>query len=77
MRKILLSVILLFIVFFTTAKANSVLAYQRVRSYYKKSTGTYVNSYFRTHSNSYKFDNWSSKGNYNPYTGKKGYKSWY
>lgn len=77
MRKILLSVVLFLVIFFSVAKNNFALAYQRVRSYYKKSTGTYVNSYYRTNSNSYKYDNWSSKGNYNPYTGKKGYKSWY
>jgi len=29
--------------------------------------------YYRTSPNSFKFDNWSTKGNYNPLTGKKGY----
>lgn len=47
----------------------------RVNGYYRKS-GTYVQPYYRSDANNYKFDNWSSKGNYNPYTGKKGYKSW-
>lgn len=49
----------------------------KVKSYYKPSTGTYINSYYRTSPNSYKFDNYSSKGNYNPYTGKVGTKSYY
>lgn len=45
----------------------------RVGGYYKKS-GTYVKSYYRTSPDSRKSNNWSSYGNYNPYTGKKGYK---
>ncbi len=47
-----------------------------VRGYYR-STGTYVPSYYRSTRDSYKFNNYSSKGSYNPYSGKKGYKSWY
>jgi hypothetical protein len=40
---------------------------------YTKSNGTYVQPYYRTQSNSTKSDNYSTKGNTNPYTGKKGY----
>ena len=54
---------------------NQVDAATRVRGYSKKN-GTYVMPYYKSSGNSYKFDNYSSKGNYNPYTGKKGYKSW-
>lgn len=42
-----------------------------VKGYYK-SNGTYVNGYYKTAPNSRKFDNYSTKGNYNPYTGKAG-----
>jgi len=45
----------------------------RVKGYYKPSTGTYVMPYYRTSPNRSKFDNYSAKGNYNPFTGKKGY----
>lgn len=45
----------------------------QVKSYYKPSTGTYVNSYYKTSPNKTKFDNYSTKYNYNPYSGKKGY----
>ncbi len=45
----------------------------RVKGYYKPSTGTYVMPSYRTSPNKYKFDNYSTKGNYNPYTGKRGY----
>lgn len=49
----------------------------RVKGYYKPSTGSYVSPSYRTSPNKYKFDNYSTKGNYNPYTGKKGYSSPY
>lgn len=45
----------------------------RVKSYYKPSTGRYVAPHYKTSPNKTKFDNYSTKGNYNPYTGKKGY----
>ncbi len=48
----------------------------RVRGYYKPSTGSYVMPYYRSNSNSFRFDNYSTRGNSNPFTGKKGYKSW-
>jgi hypothetical protein len=46
----------------------------RVHGYTTK-RGTYVAPHYRSTSNSRKSDNYSSRGNYNPYTGKKGYKS--
>lgn len=42
-----------------------------VNGYYK-SNGTYVQGYHRSHANGTKFDNYSTKGNINPYTGKTG-----
>lgn len=44
----------------------------RVKSYYKPSTGTYVMPSYRTSPNKTKIDNYSTKGNYNPYSGRKG-----
>lgn len=52
-----------------SAKAEAVV---RVKSYFKKS-GTYVQSYYRSNNDRYKSNNYSTKGNINPYTGKKGY----
>lgn len=43
-----------------------------VRGYYKPSTGRYVDPHYKTTPNRSKFDNYSTKGNYNPYSGKKG-----
>lgn len=74
MKKIFLLITL--IVFFFTIGVSSAQAATRVRGYYR-SNGTYVNSYYRSNNNRYRYDNYSSKGNYNPYTGKKGYRSWY
>lgn len=45
-----------------------------VKGYYKPSTGTYVIPSYRTSPNSYKYDNYSTKGNRNPYSGKVGTK---
>ena len=42
---------------------------------YVRSNGTYVAPHYRSDSNSTVEDNYSHKGNTNPYTGKKGTKS--
>jgi len=47
-----------------------------VRSHVTK-TGTYVAPSYRTTPNATKADNWSSKPNFNPYTGKAGTKDPY
>jgi len=41
---------------------------------YTKQDGTYVDSYQRTKANNTDSDNYSTKGNYNPYSGKTGSK---
>lgn len=46
-------------------------AASRVRGY-TKSNGTYVQPYYRSSPNSTRFDNYSTRGNYNPYSGKWG-----
>lgn len=42
---------------------------------YAKSNGTYVAPSHATNPNHTKADNWSTQGNFNPYTGKPGTKS--
>lgn len=39
---------------------------------YTRKDGTYVQPHYRTSPNNTKLDNYSTKGNYNPYTGKRG-----
>lgn len=48
-----------------------------VKGYYKPSKSTYVMPSYRTSPNKTKLDNYSTKGNYNPYTGKIGTKNIY
>lgn len=44
---------------------------QFVNGYYRED-GTYVQPHYRTNANYTKYDNYSTRGNYNPYTGQKG-----
>ena len=53
---------------------SSVLAAQRVNGYTTRN-GTYVAPHYRSNSDGLKYNNYSTRGNYNPYTGSKGYKS--
>tara|TARA_R110002050_G_scaffold24083_3_gene64361 strand:- start:151638 stop:152393 length:756 start_codon:yes stop_codon:yes gene_type:complete len=46
--------------------------YNKVKGYYRKD-GTYVQSHYRTNPNNTNRDNYSTKPNTNPWTGKKGY----
>lgn len=73
MKKVFLLLVLLIgtFSFYALAEARTT----RVRGYYKPSTGSYVVPHYRTSPNSYRYDNWSTRGNHNPYTGKKGYMS--
>jgi len=51
----------------------SSLAFAGHVSGYTRKDGTYVQPHYRSDPNSSKFDNYSTKGNTNPYTGEKGY----
>ncbi|MFZ2303294.1 MAG: hypothetical protein WAV98_00705 [Minisyncoccia bacterium] len=71
MKKILISGVVLMVGFLSFAvmvEAKTV----RVKGYVKPSTGTYVAPHYKTSPNRTKADNYSTKGNYNPYSGKKG-----
>ena len=69
MKKIILGIVLLSAMF-STAMAQYV-------SGYTKSNGTYVSGYYRSNANSTQYDNYSTRGNTNPYTGKVGTKRAY
>ena len=45
--------------------------YNHVDGYYRRD-GSYVDGHYRSNPNDTTRDNWSSKGNYNPFTGKEG-----
>jgi hypothetical protein len=64
-RTILVGIALLFAVGVTFA------ADQSVNGYFRKD-GTYVQPYHRTTPNNNLYDNYSSQGNFNPWTGRQG-----
>ncbi len=73
MRKLIFNLIAFLIVLsFSLTSVSNAQALQRVRGYTTKK-GTYVTPHFKTSPNKTKFDNFSTKGNVNPFTGKKGY----
>ena len=55
------------LVLFVMLACSSVVCAEYVHGYYKKN-GTYVNGYNRSSANDTVKDNYSYKGNYNPYT---------
>lgn len=55
----------------TLSMGTAVAAQTYVKGYVKKD-GTYVAGHYRSSPNSTTTDNWSTKGNVNPYTGQAG-----
>ncbi|NCA93635.1 MAG: hypothetical protein EOM84_00490 [Sphingobacteriia bacterium] len=72
--KFVLLVVFVFGLFVSIAEYSK--ASVRVNGYYR-SNGTYVNPYYKSSPDSTRWNNYSTKGNYNPYTGSKGYTSPY
>lgn len=70
--KALLTALALLISVLVFAQTNTRTHY--VRGYTKRSSGTYVMPHRQTNPNHSKMDNYSTKGNNNPYTGKTGKK---
>ncbi len=69
MKHIIVFILLLFI-------PCTLFCQVKVKGYYRKD-GTYVRPHYRSSPNHTKLDNWSTKGNVNPYTGKVGNKKVY
>lgn len=67
-------VLVLFLGILLSIGSFDALAYTRVKGY-TKSNGTYVQPYYRSNTNRMKYDNWSTKGNINPFNWKRGYKN--
>lgn len=72
MKRLLILLALLVGVLSFSISASAEARTTRVRGYYKPSTDSYVAPHYKTTPNRSKFDNFSTKGNYNPFTGKKG-----
>jgi hypothetical protein len=43
---------------------------------YERQNGTHVDGYYRSNPNNTTIDNYSTRGNYNPYTGREGTRSY-
>lgn len=67
MKKLLIPLIFLF-------ACNSTLAASHSVKGYTKKNGTHIAAHRQTNADKSKANNWSTKGNVNPYTGKKGRK---
>jgi len=80
MKKIkwkMLTLLLFLSVFIFSVEARQSRGISRVRPYITK-RGSYVRPHFRTRpSQAIPRNNWSTKGNINPYTGQKGYANSY
>jgi hypothetical protein len=75
MKKLIAGVALVFFLFISAGSAEARTV--NVRGYYKPSSGTYVQPSHRTSPNNTRMDNYSTRGNYNPYTGKAGTRNLY
>lgn len=72
MKKFILSSLIALSLFgYMGVNINQAEAKTRVSGYTTK-RGTYVAPHYRSSPDRTKYNNYSSKGNYNPYTGKKG-----
>jgi hypothetical protein len=64
------------LMFILVSLASTALADEYVSGYYRNN-GTYVEPHYRSSSNNTTLDNYSTRGNTNPYTGEKGYRDPY
>lgn len=62
---------MILLVVFAVASIATVFGQTYVNGYFK-SNGTYVQPHIRSSANSTNLDNWSTRGNFNPYTGTAG-----
>ena len=74
MRTLLIKLLLIFSFFVVSINLYSQVNLKNhyVKGYFRED-GTYVSGHYRTNRNNTNLDNYSTKGNTNPYTGKPGY----
>lgn len=71
MKTYFAAVVLGLVVLVSAGFPSAAEAAVRVKGY-MRSNGTYVAPSYRSNPDSSRLNNWSTKGNYNPYTGKAG-----
>lgn len=69
--------IFLFLAALLIAVSFGAEAASRYQRGYAKRNGTYVSGHYKTRSDSFRSNNYSTRGNINPYTGKRGTKDPY
>ena len=74
MKKFILALMLVVGLLFI--QTGTVEAAVRVRGY-TRSNGTYVQPHYRSNPDGFRYNNYSSWGNYNPYTGSRGYRNYW
>jgi hypothetical protein len=78
MKRVVLAAALVLSLFVSAAITPSeALACDAYVNGYYRADGTYVQGHYRTCPNSSTYDNYSTSGNYNPYTGQPGTRSPY
>ena len=68
MRKVITILAVLAAIYVTIAPADAAV---KVRGYHRRN-GTYVQPHYRSNPDGNPYNNWSTRGNVNPYTGKRG-----
>ncbi len=71
MKKLLITILISIL----TSAAVIAQSSRYQRGYYRKSSGTFVQGHFKTHSDGTNWNNYSTRGNRNPYNGSKGYRA--
>ena len=56
--------------------STEAFAYRYTGGHYR-SSGTYVQPYYSSTPDGARWNNWSSRGNANPFTGKRGNRNWF
>ena len=74
MRGLLAALLLSLLTLFASLDNSDARSTVSVRGY-TTSKGNYVAPHYRTSPNNTRIDNWSTRGNVNPFTGKSGTKS--
>lgn len=73
MKKLIFGILAIAIL---TAFSTEAFAYRYTGGHYRKS-GAYVQPYRSSTPDGARWNNWSSRGNTNPFTGKRGSRSWF
>jgi len=71
MKKVLIFLVISLI----AISAAMAQGFKHQRGYVRKSTGTYVTGHFKTSSDRTNHNNFSTRGNRNPFTGSKGFRA--